>query len=609
MPPQSVASPEDETMRDSTRDFTWLFLVAGLLMAVACAEDAPVTSPPTVIEQDQPAPEDSRSIIASVECVADVSQATLACGDVPLLAVEAGPQRVILGGQDQYVRMGSGPVSYDSETGIFQASVWLVNLIQQGLGSPDGIQLTGVRVFYHDGPTVTDGTGAVTVHNPDGYAAFTGTDQPYYLYDVYLAYNHSSGGKVWQWHVPSTVTTFTFSVYVAADVLGEQGYVEMSLASAQLTVGGSVTVAGVARDVVGRPLGSTVTYTSTDLSVATVHPSTGVVTAVGTGVATIIGTTGGPEANGITAVAVPSSTGYDIDFHFLTPVTAGQRQIFLDAAARWEGLIADDVATEWVTSTSLSCAGTIDEYVDDLTIRVLLTEIDGPEGILGGAAPCWVRYPMWPEIGLPAYGVMIFDVADVGLTQFPDVVLHEMGHVLGIGTLWRENALLADDAGTLWDCFPGSDDPPPPLTTDPFFNAPYAQAAFDAAGGSAYTGNKVPVEDAYGEGTRCVHWRETVLDTELMTGFAEGAGVTMPLSEITVKSLADLGYGVEMSGWDAFTCTGCTPPEPGAAAVDALTGGLPLLNDVLPLPVYARDSAGRVFEVQPGVSDAIPLRR
>jgi hypothetical protein len=594
-------------MRDSTRDFIRLFVVAGLLLAVACADDAPVTSPEVVIEQDEPAPEGSRNIVASVECVADVAEATLTCGYVPLIEGDGGPSRVMLG--EPHVEMGNGPVSYDPGTGIFQASVWLVNWIQQGLGTPDGIQLTGVRVFYYEGPTVTSGTGTVTVHNPDGYGAFTGTDQPYYLYEVYIPYYTSSGGKVWQWQVPSSVTTFTFSVYVDADVLGEQGYVEMSVPSAQLSVGGSVTVTGVARDVVGRPLGSTVTYSSADPSVATVDAATGEVTAVGTGVAWIIGSTGGSEADGITVVTVPSSTGYDIEFHFLTPVTAEQKQIFLDAAARWEALITDDVPTEWVTSSSLTCAGTIDEYVDDVTIRVLLGDIDGPGGALGGAAPCWTRYTSLSEIGLPAYGVMIFDVADVGLSQFPDVVLHEMGHVLGIGTLWRDSWLLADDDGPLWNCFPVSGDPPPALTTDPYFNAPYAQAAFDASGGSSYSGNKVPVEDDYGDGTRCVHWRETVLDTELMTGLAEATGVTMPLSEITVKSLADLGYGVATSGWDAFTCPGCTPPEPGAAAVDALADGVPLGDDVLPIPVFSRDDAGRVVEVQPGTMEALPIRR
>jgi hypothetical protein len=596
-------------MRHSSRNSTWLLLAAGLVAAAACADDAPVTSPGATIEQDLPESESSRQLIASVQCRADVVQASLACGPEPMEDQEAGPQRVIVGGQDLYVQMVNGPVSYDATTEIFQASVWLVNLLRQGLGSPDGIQVTGVRVFFHEGPTVTEGDGTVTVRNADGLGAFTGVDQPYFLYDVYVPYFTSSGGKLWQWQVPPTVTEFTFSVYVAADVVGEQGYVQMSAASALLSMGGSVTVTGTARDVVDRPLGSTVTYFSSNPSVATVDMNSGLVTAVGTGRAEIIGTTGGPEADGTTVITVPSAAGYDIELRFLTPVTPEQEQVFLDAAARWESLIVADLPTERVQISWLGCAGVIDEYVDDVTVRVILTELDGAGGTLGAAGYCWVRNPGLPQIGLPAYGVMIFDVADAGLSQFPDVVLHEMGHVLGVGTLWQSNALVADDGGLLFDCFPVAGDPPPPLTTDPFFNAPLAQAAFNANGGSAYSGNKVPVENDYGEGTRCVHWRESVLGAELMTGFAEAAGVTMPLSEITVKSLADLGYGVATSGWDEFSCPNCAPPAPGAAAIDAFAGKLPFGNDVLPLPVFSRDDAGRVIEVQPGTLEALPIRR
>jgi hypothetical protein len=184
-----------------------------------------------------------------------------------------------------------------------------------------------------------------------------------------------------------------------------------------------------------------------------------------------------------------------------------------------------------------------------------------------------------------------------------------MGHVLGVGTLWQSNAFLEDDGGPLFDCFPVAGDSPPPLTTDPYFNGALAQAAFDANGGSLYSGNKVPVENDHGEGTRCVHWRETVLGSELMTGFAEAAGVSMPLSEITVKSLADLGYGVATSGWDTFTCPACAPAAPGVAAIDALAGKLPFGNDVLPLAVYSRDHAGQVIVVQPGTLEALPIQR
>ena len=63
--------------------------------------------------------------------------------------------------------------------------------------------------------------------------------------------------------------------------------------------------------------------------------------------------------------------------------------------------------------------------------------IDGVGGILGSAGPCLIR----TTGGLTLYGVMRLDSADVTTLEvagtFDEVILHEMGHVLGIGSLWQ----------------------------------------------------------------------------------------------------------------------------------------------------------------------------
>src|SRR5205085_2342388 len=51
-------------------------------------------------------------------------------------------------------------------------------------------------------------------------------------------------------------------------------------------------------------------------------------------------------------------------------------------------------------------------------------------------------------------------------------------------------------------------------------------------------------------GTRDSHWRETVFKNELMTGFVGSAG--NPLSRMTVGSLKDLGYVVDMSAAEPY---------------------------------------------------------
>ena len=77
-----------------------------------------------------------------------------------------------------------------------------------------------------------------------------------------------------------------------------------------------------------------------------------------------------------------------------------------------------------------------------------------------------------------------------------------------------------------------------------------AIAAFDAVGGSAYAGAKVPVENdtgRYGRGALDTHWRESVFGEELMTTAVVLADGSEPLSLVTVAALEDLGYQVDRS--------------------------------------------------------------
>jgi hypothetical protein len=61
----------------------------------------------------------------------------------------------------------------------------------------------------------------------------------------------------------------------------------------------------------------------------------------------------------------------------------------------------------------------------------------------------------------------------------------------------------------------------------------------------------VPVENTGGPGTKNSHWRETVFKNELMTGFV--ADAPNPLSRLTVASLKDLGYVVDLAKADPYS--------------------------------------------------------
>src|SRR5437660_370125 len=76
--------------------------------------------------------------------------------------------------------------------------------------------LCGMAAFFASGPTVTSGTGTVTVANPDGTGTFTQAAQPYFLYNEILETAQVSAARTWQWSVPTTVNRFAFQVLVDA---------------------------------------------------------------------------------------------------------------------------------------------------------------------------------------------------------------------------------------------------------------------------------------------------------------------------------------------------------------------------------------------------------
>ncbi|HEU4559012.1 MAG TPA: hypothetical protein VFS20_14225 [Longimicrobium sp.] len=130
---------------------------------------------------------------------------------------------LILGGQGVRVRLTSSNVSIDPATSTLSADVTVRNLMSQPIGTPDGTTVSGVKVFFHQLPTVTDGSGTVSVQNPDGTGTFTAANQPYFLYDAILHPQGTSAAKPWKFTVPATATAFVFSVYVAAAAPIEAG--------------------------------------------------------------------------------------------------------------------------------------------------------------------------------------------------------------------------------------------------------------------------------------------------------------------------------------------------------------------------------------------------
>ncbi|HEX6942762.1 MAG TPA: leishmanolysin-related zinc metalloendopeptidase [Gemmatimonadaceae bacterium] len=185
---------------------------------------------------------------------------------------------------------------------------------------------------------------------------------------------------------------------------------------------------------------------------------------------------------------------------------------------------------------------TITETIDDLLIFAIVTPIDGVGKVLASAGPCVLR----TQSRFPVIGIMRFDSDDIEALssngRLSAVVLHEMLHVIGIGSLWRTHDMVIGAT-----------------TSDPRFIGVLAAGQCITSGGFGNcSDSRVPVENVGGSGTADVHWRESVFDREVMTGFVE-ANADMPFSSISIASLQDLGYVVNLLTADPFQV-----PIPGA---------------------------------------------
>lgn len=214
-------------------------------------------------------------------------------------------------------------------------------------------------------------------------------------------------------------------------------------------------------------------------------------------------------------------TGYSIEIEFLGGLTDKQKEFFKAAAMRWTKIITGDVPEETVEGRK----------VDDLLIRAKGEKIDGANGVLARAGPRLARAKTF----LPITAEMTFDLADLPLMEkdgtIEDVITHEMGHCIGLGSMWAHMKLVAG-AGS----------------TSPTFIGAKAKKEYGVLVKKGPT--PVPLETTGGAGTRDTHWSDTVFGNEMMSGYVEDKG--NPISRVTIGALEDMGYVVDYAAADSY---------------------------------------------------------
>jgi hypothetical protein len=273
-----------------------------------------------------------------------------------------------------------------------------------------------------------------------------------------------------------------------------------------------------------------------------------------------------PEEAGGAVVALVEPTAFEVSNEpFITVVYSNPktkkvvRDAFDAAAAKWNRVITNNfpdipLPASITSGADLGCdpITTVKDLpntsvLKGLVIYATIGIIDGPGKILGSAGPCAFSLETGFRFGdesavQPRVGAMTFDEADLG-GMYQDgslngVIAHEMGHVIGIGTTWREGFYGMLDL-TRAEITPQS---------DPRYMGENGIQGWVEIGGTNETNtigddNKrgIPAARTGGGGTAGGHWRETQFGSEMMSGYS-APGDKDELSLMTARSLYDIGY-------------------------------------------------------------------
>jgi hypothetical protein len=287
---------------------------------------------------------------------------------------------------------------------------------------------------------------------------------------------------------------------------------------------------------------------------------------------------------GITIHDAVDPSPYNIAFEFAVSVPSSVQSLFHAAASLWERAIVGDLPDVTLADGSV---------VDDLLIQVDMTDLGSNVIALAGFTDIRIGNTNAPaggdlsQAGLPYLGQMTVNAAFQTAVGLGTTIAHEIGHVIGFGTLWQNGV------GEFADLVAGIG------TNDPVFVGENAVREFSQLFGTAQNGVPLFEHNVSGftgyDGSYGSHWRDSVFNDypshgELMTAAypidGDGHGRACPalLSRVTIAAMDDLGYTVNYLAAESYVPPGGAgdtadgadeqlPPDLADVLRDQLTGG------------------------------------
>ena len=216
----------------------------------------------------------------------------------------------------------------------------------------------------------------------------------------------------------------------------------------------------------------------------------------------------------------------------LSGLTAASLNAIQEAARYWESVITHRSAITNSNTLVISVTGEALTYSDGSANTSTLAQAGPYLGTTDG------RTNVYITSGEATINTYMLSQMNSNTSYLRDIMIHEFGHVLGLGTLWEQtewhwsNGAITYSGTNLID-----------RTTVTYNANTYAGWVYGELK-NTYVQTAIPLTSGVGGGSDFSHWSESVFNSELMTYQAEYPGTAMPLSQMTIASLRDIGWNV-----------------------------------------------------------------